>query len=170
MNSCAAMDELLRRDGEDASDAQHEATRMSTTIEKAELLRRTDLFGRLRTEDQAVVAALTDEREFAADETIFREGDAGTELLIVVHGRVEARRGGNPLFSAGAGGTVGNLALLDGLARDYDAVATEPTRVLLLSRESFYHLLEERFQLVRDVLSHISRVVRRLNRKAVRSQ
>ncbi|MFQ5889523.1 MAG: Npt1/Npt2 family nucleotide transporter [Gemmatimonadota bacterium] len=146
-----------------AESALEEKMLMATTIEKAEVIRRTDLFGHLRTKDQAIVAALADEREYEAGEVIFEEGEASTELLIVVEGRITARRDCCDIFFAEAGETVGDLALLDGLPRNYQAVATEPTRVLVLEREAFFNLLEERFQIVRDVLAHISGVVRKLN-------
>jgi len=163
----SVVEELLGGDGD--SDTQDEAARMANAIQKAELLAKTELFGRLRTKDQAVIAALTDEREFATDEFVFREGEASTELLIVMEGCIVAHRGEVTLFSAHEGQTVGDLALLDGLPRNYDAVAVEPTRVLVLNREAFYNLLKERFQIVRDVLAHISGVVRKVNQGVARS-
>ncbi len=144
--------------------AENEETVMAKTIEKAELLQRTDLFRRLRTKDQAVVAALTDEREYPEGYVIYREGEASTELYIVVEGLIEARQGDRVLFTAQAGETVGDLALLDGLPRDYDAVVVGAARVLALPQEAFFNLLEERFQIVRDVLAHITSVVRKMNR------
>ena len=138
-------------------------TTISKTIEKAEAIGRTDLFRQLRTKDQALVAALTEEREYMADEIIFREGEPSHELLILVEGSVTARRDCCDIFTAEAGETVGDLALLDGLPRNYEAVAAAPTRALALEREAFFNLLEERFQVVRDVLAHISGVVRKLN-------
>ncbi len=145
--------------------AENEETVMAKTIEKAELLQRTDLFRKLRTKDQAVVAALTDEREYPEGYVIYREGEASTELYIVVEGLIEARQGDRVLFTAQAGETVGDLALLDGLPRDYDAVVVGAARVLALPQEAFFNLLEERFQIVRDVLAHITGVVRKMNRE-----
>ncbi len=144
---------------------QNEETRMAKTIEKAELVRGTDLFSGLRTKDQAVVATLADEREYPVGYVIYREGEPSTELYILVEGRIVGRQGDRVLFTAQAGETVGDLALLDGLPRDYEAVVLEPTRVLALEREAFFNLMEERFQMVRDVLTHITGVVRKLNKE-----
>ena len=153
--------------GQAQAESEPEETRdvktMLKTIEKAEVIRRTELFRHLRTKDQALVAALTDEREYAPEEVIFREGEASHSLLIVVEGSITAQRDCCEIFTAEAGETVGDLALLDGLPRNYEAVAVAPTRALVLEREAFFNLLEERFQVVRDVLAHISGVVRKLN-------
>ncbi len=138
---------------------------MTRTIEKASLLQRTDLFSGLRSRDQAVVAALADEREYPEGYVLYQEGDPSSELYIVVDGRIEARQDTRVLFTAQAGDTVGDLALLDGLPRDYSAVAVEHARVLALPREAFFNLMQERFQIVRDVLAHITGIVRKLNRE-----
>lgn len=157
--------ELLLGPAEAESPIQGEESRMASTIEKAELLRRTELFGGLRARDQAIVAALADEREFPEGHVIYREGEPSSELFIVAEGRIHARQGDRVLFTAEAGQTVGDLALLDGLPRDYDAVVVEPVRALSLDREAFLNLLRERFQVVSDVLAHITGVVRKMNKE-----
>jgi len=135
---------------------------MMDIIERAEFLRRTELFGRLRTEDLAALAALTREASFEAGELIFPEGATGCDLYIVVEGRVEARRRGRTILVAEPGQTVGDLALLDGLPTHYEARARESVRALVLDREDFFSLLEERFRVARDVLSYMAGLVREL--------
>lgn len=132
-------------------------------VERAEFLSRTALFEDLRTEDLAGIAALMGESEFDRGEQIFPEGAPGGRLHVVVRGRIRAARGDRTLFRADPGEAVGGLSLVDARPTDYEATAVEPTRTLTLDREEFFELLEERFRLVRGVLSYLSGVIRHLN-------
>jgi AAA family ATP:ADP antiporter len=134
-------------------------------VERAEVLRRTDLFSNLRIEDLASLAALVEEREYSDQEVLFDEGAVGHELFIIVEGRVEAVKAERTLFTADPGQTVGDLSLLDGLPTNYRAVAVKPTRTLILGCEDFYNLLDERSRVQRAVLTHMAGVVRRLNER-----
>jgi CRP-like cAMP-binding protein len=61
----------------------------------------------------------------------------------------------------GPGDVFGELALLDGEPRSADAVAVEPTVLLLLRREEFVRFLEERPRLSVQLLAVLSRRLRR---------
>ncbi len=84
-------------------------------VERAEVLRHTELFSNLRMEDLAGLAALVEEHEYSNQEVLFDEGEVGHELFIIVEGRVEAVKADRTLFTADPGRTVGDLSLLDGL-------------------------------------------------------
>jgi len=129
-------------------------------VQRADFLRRTRIFSGLRTEDLAGLAALTGEHRYRAGETLFHEGSTERALHVVVEGRVEARHDDVRVLEAGPGGTVGDLALLDGRPTHFAAVAVEDSRVLRLAREDFFNLLEERFRVARRVLSYLAGVVR----------
>ncbi len=81
-------------------------------------------------------------------ETLFRRGDPGTGLLLVVRGRIrisvpssEGRDGVLNLVRAGE--VVGEIALLDGHPRTADAIAETDGEVMLLERRDLLHLIEE---------------------------
>jgi len=152
-------DTLLRKAGLPSQ----EHPDIMTIIERADFLRRTEVFENLRTEDLAGAAALMREMEFAADEMIFEEGARGRTLYVVTEGKVEARKDGRLLFVAEPGETIGNLSLLDGLPTDYEALAVARTRTLVLDREGFERLLEERDSVVKGVVTYLSGIIRRLN-------
>ncbi len=113
-------------------------------VERAEVLRHTELFSNLRMEDLAGLAALVEEHEYSNQEVLFDEGEVGHELFIIVEGRLEAVKAERTLFTADPGRTVGDLSLLDGLPTSYRAVAVKPTRRLVLGCEDFSNLLDER--------------------------
>jgi len=74
-------------------------------------------------------------------EVVFQRGDLANEMYMVMNGRVEVRfesdGGTPPLIEPFAPGDVfGDVALLADSPRRTDAVATEPTTLLVINRES----------------------------------
>lgn len=84
------------------------------------------------------LASLSQEERFAADETIFREGDPGEKLYFVLDGQVRISKqlpgsGEEALAILGRGELFGEMALVDGRPRTADAVAHEEgTDVLVI--------------------------------------
>lgn len=129
-------------------------------MERAEALRRAEIFARLRTEDLAALAALTEERALEAGEVAFHRGTTGCSLYVVVEGELDAVRDDRTLFRAGVGRTVGELSVLDGQPTHYRAEARQPTRVLVIGREALFNLMEERFRVSTEVMAYLAGMVR----------
>lgn len=134
-------------------------------VERADFLRRTEIFEETRTEDLAGIAALMGERHYEEGDVVYREGETGCGLCLVAEGLLEARRGGRALHRAGPGSTVGHLSMLGGYPVRYDVVAREESRVLTLARSDFLELLEERFRVTQGVLKYLTRTVRKLEKR-----
>ena len=109
----------------------------------------TELFGDL---EPAAIAELEAElvwTELAGGATLFREGDRGEDVYIVVNGRLRvtmsdrAAPGGQRVVEeAGRGQAVGELALLTGEPRAATVTAVRDSDLLRLSRGSFDRLLD----------------------------
>lgn len=119
-----------------------------TIADRAALLGRTPLLRRLPPEALTRLAGFAHLRPMARGETLFRRGDPGTGLLVVVKGRIriavpsaEGRDGVLNLVRAGE--VVGEIALLDGHPRTADAVADTDGEVMLLERRDLLPLLAE---------------------------
>lgn len=84
-------------------------------------------------------------RSFAADETIFRAGDRGHCMYIVLDGRVRIERAGAgtavPLAELGPGEFFGEMALVDSGLRMATARALVPTRLAEIDRARFVYLV-----------------------------
>ena len=98
--------------------------------------------------------------------TIFREGDRGDSLHVVMEGTVRvsvvSTRGEEATVALlGPGEFVGDLALLDGLPRSANAVATEATNTLVVTRDDFRRWLAERPRASLTLLEALSLRVRR---------
>ena len=106
-------------------------------------LKNVPLLHNLAERDVEQLESMLRRRKYARNETVFLTGDPGTNLCIIESGRVkltltsEERGREVALDYLGPGDVFGELALLDGEPRSADAVAVEPTRLLLLSRDDF---------------------------------
>jgi len=112
----------------------------------AAALRRVSLFESLGNEELELLAARCRRRRFRAGEALFREGDPGWTLHLLVTGHVNIERAvddGSVVHIArrGPGEAIGEMALLDALPRSADAVADEDCETLALERgELLSHL------------------------------
>jgi NTE family protein len=111
-----------------------------------EPLRDVDLFAGLDAGVRAEVVARAATVELPAGRWLFRQGDPGDTMYVVLAGRLEIlRESPEPtvLRIARAGEAVGELALLTDTARSASVRARRDSRLLCISRERFTALLAE---------------------------
>jgi uncharacterized membrane protein len=107
------------------------------------------LFELLDEEEKKDLAAVIDSRELAPGDVLFRAGEPGEAMFVVVSGAVELSvydTAGQKivLTVAQAGDTFGELALLDAGTRTATAVATEASELLELDRDDLLMLVRKR--------------------------
>lgn len=132
-------------------------------------LSKVQLFSALSSAEIAEMVKRVQRRRFRRGETIFHEGDVGTALFIVEAGEVKivlrSADGKEVLIGfRKPGDFFGEMALLDGEPRSTDAIATEPSSLLILWREEFLRFLIERPQVAVDLLAILSRRLRSTTR------
>jgi CRP-like cAMP-binding protein len=85
------------------------------------------------------------EKSYASGDLVFRQGDPGRGLFVVLEGEVEVLRetpeGEQRLATFGAGQSFGELALIDDLPRSASARVLAPTTLLILYRTHFEALV-----------------------------
>jgi CRP/FNR family cyclic AMP-dependent transcriptional regulator len=146
--------ELLRRSGSSGVRAE------------PELLARVGLFADLSSAELIGLTALMRPRAYARDEVIYLRGDPGTAFYVIASGRVKialTSADGKELIlrRLDAGEFHGELALLDDEPRSADAVATEPSVLLVLHRDAFRQFLLERPTVAFKLLARLSYYLRR---------
>lgn len=107
-------------------------------------------------------------RFFGAEATIFREGEEGAEMYVIISGRVEIRKATGPsaaktLTTLQAGDLFGEMALIDRKPRSASAVAVEPTRLLVLNDKLFDRMLVSNPDFARRMIRILSDRIRRAN-------
>jgi CRP/FNR family transcriptional regulator, cyclic AMP receptor protein len=111
-----------------------------------QVLRRCPLFQTLSSAQLGELAAITGARELAGGAVIFREGDAGDEMYLVVSGRVRISKmvkgvGEEALSILEAGAYFGEMAMIDDAPRSADALAHTPCALAVIRRDDLDQLM-----------------------------
>ena len=122
-----------------------------------ELLRSVAIFKDLDTGELARVSEVCREQTFAGGEYIFREGEAGNRLYLIVEGEVRISRdvpgsGEEALAIMKPGAMFGEMAVFDRSERSTDAISNGGTKVITIARSDFELLLDFNRELAHKVL------------------
>jgi CRP-like cAMP-binding protein len=137
-----------------------------TVIEKMMLIRQVPMFGLLTADDLEELALIVEERRFEPGNDVFREGDPGDAVYLIVKGRVRvfvpasADRAERPLSELGDGACIGEMAVLDSAPRSATVAALERTRTLRVPGEGFKRLLAERPEMSEAIVTELVRRMR----------
>jgi CRP-like cAMP-binding protein len=135
-------------------------------VVEVEALAHVPLFADVAPQHLRGLAEVLRPRHYRKGETVFVAGDPGTSLCVIDCGRVKLSLSSADgreviLDLLGPSDVFGELALLDGEPRSADAVALEPTTLLLLHRDAFLRFLHERPEVAITLLGVLSRRLRR---------
>ena len=104
--------------------------------------------------------------QFAAGDTVFREGEPGEFMYVVLEGEVEARVRGHLVETIGPGGIFGEMALIDHAPRVATVTAKTDVTLAPIGEKRFLFMVEQtpRFslQIMRLVVDRVRRTVERL--------
>ena len=130
------------------------------------LIRDVPLLARLAPQDLRALASRGRVKSYRTGAVLFREGDRGDALHIVVEGAVRvsvlSSAGGEATVAVlGPGEFLGDLALLDGRPRSASAIVLQPTKTLVVTRDDFRRWLRERPQAALALLEALSLRIRR---------
>lgn len=122
-------------------------TPFENRADKPALLSRNWLLGQLSSEELDKIAQYARFQRFRHKDVIFRKGDLGQSMLVVVRGCVRITShsisGKEVVLNIiKPGDIVGEIALLDGEMRTADAVAIGDVELLVLSQRDFLPFLE----------------------------
>ena len=101
---------------------------------------------------------------YKAGDTIFRDGELGTEMYIIQKGRVEVRKkiGAEErvLSVMEKGDFFGEMAILEGMSRSATAVATEETECIAINEATFDQMLHQNQEIAIRMLRRLSKKLR----------
>jgi CRP-like cAMP-binding protein len=127
-----------------------------------------DVFAGLTTDALELIANVATEESHPTGTVIFRQGELGDKLYLILEGRVRISRmvpgvGEEALAILNAGDVFGEMALLDEAPRSADARAHEGCKLLSIPRDGFEDLLFMHKDLAYEVLWNVIRtLIRRL--------
>ncbi|HYM97255.1 MAG TPA: cyclic nucleotide-binding domain-containing protein [Candidatus Sulfotelmatobacter sp.] len=130
-------------------------------------LKRVPLFSTLTLEQLASIDRLMVTRHYGRGESIFRRGDAGAELFVVLEGevRIHLDHDGHEVTLARVGGgkVVGEMSLFDDQPRSASAVAIIDTTVRVLRRDRMRAIVHEHPDVLLEFVKNLSQRLRAMN-------
>jgi CRP-like cAMP-binding protein len=141
---------------------------MAGDLDLTAFLREVGLFQGLPDEDLGRIAAIGQLERRGARETIFREGEAGDCMYVIVQGKVDILRDvddGEPLtlVTMGRGEIFGEMALFDDVRRSAGARVFGKNALLLrLGRDLFTALCRRNVEIPLHLIARLNRRVREL--------
>ncbi|RYU79428.1 cyclic nucleotide-binding domain-containing protein [Hymenobacter persicinus] len=134
-----------------------------SAAERVSVLKNTPLFAETPENVLSSIVPIMKEVSFHAGQQIFAKGDLGTSLFIPYEGEVGIFNGALQLATFRKGDFFGELALLDAEPRSASAVAQGPVLAFRLDQEDFYDVMEERGEVLRNILRVLCQRLRRQN-------
>jgi hypothetical protein len=137
-----------------------------TTIEKMMLIRQVPIFAELAADDLEELATVVEERRVDPGKDVFREGDPGDAVYLIVKGSVVVFTGGDGtrpervLSELGAGACIGEMAVLDASPRSATVRALERTRTLRVPGEGFKRVMTERPEMSQAIVAELVKRMR----------
>jgi CRP/FNR family transcriptional regulator, dissimilatory nitrate respiration regulator len=106
------------------------------------------------------------ERRYETDEVLYVAGTPATSLQLVLEGRVRLMRGSHDravmIHDEQTGGSLGEVPLFEGTTYPATAIASEPTRCLVLSRDAVLAAVRDNPDLALALLARLAGRVRLL--------
>lgn len=133
--------------------------------EQIAALRAMDLCRALSGAELDAIAAIVEPRDIARGADLFREGDPGDGLFLVISGEINVTKrapdGEHPLARLGPGGVLGEMSLVTSDARSATGRALADTRVLHMPAARFRALLSANSPAAHKVVAAVAEVLAR---------
>ena len=126
---------------------------------KAEALGRAPLFQGLSRDELQDLAKVTEDLEVEPGRVLCREGERACEFFVIVDGEVAVTKDGRELRTLSGGDFFGEIALIEDVPRTATVTARTPLRFFVLTRQSFWSLIEHQPDVERKVLRALAQRV-----------
>lgn len=108
---------------------------------------------------------IPDAKSFSKGKAIFKRGERGDGMYVIVNGRVEISVGNRVLESMGPGAVFGEMSLIDDSPRTASAVARTDCRVLRIDSRRFQALVQKTPDFALQIMAVMANRLRRMNRR-----
>jgi len=119
---------------------------------KLEVLKGMQMFRYLSYKELVRIMNITDTVDYNGEQVIFREGEPGEAMYVVMAGTVRLSKGGVAVAELGKGQHFGEMSLVDRSMRSLTAIAGDTTRLAVIRRKDFYDIIKKESQLAVKLL------------------
>ena len=140
-----------------------------SVIERIIFLKQVTLFQSMTIEQLKVMASICEDETISQGTVIFKEGDPGGAVYVVVHGRIGIQREGDRkgsvvrLATLEARGSFGEMNMFDNSPRSANAVAIEDALLLKLRSEPFMAIIHQHPDMSLELIKVLSIRIREAN-------
>ena len=140
---------------------------MLTSVDRLLFVRQVPIFKELRDDFIVRLASAMNELWFPPNCSIFRQGEQGQSLYIVVSGKVKIHFNDRTLAVIPQGKYFGEMAVFDTQPRSASATTLEACECLELTQEQLDDAIEETPEIAVNIIRELSRVIRKMNNDVV---
>ncbi|MCK4676501.1 MAG: cyclic nucleotide-binding domain-containing protein [Bacteroidales bacterium] len=141
----------------------NESLHQKTINSRLNLLRNVDVFRDTTEEVLIAIARVLKEIVVLKEEVVFRKGDVGHSMFIIVEGTVRVHVGNHVLTRLNSGSVFGEYALYDRELRSASITAETKTDLLELGHQDFAELMVQNIDLMKGVLKMVLKRIREMN-------
>jgi CRP-like cAMP-binding protein len=120
---------------------------------KVDSLRRSPLFADLSKDELEQLAKRTEDLEVPEGKILTREGETAQEFFVII----DVTKGGTRLRTLGEGDFFGEIGLFEDVPRTATVTAITPLRFFVLTRQSFWGMIDSMPQVERKILRALAR-------------
>jgi CRP-like cAMP-binding protein len=142
---------------------------MFTILEKTILLKTVDLFQDIPGELLSQISQISRTKNYEQGEVIFKEGDSGDSMFIVINGEVSIKKKEKIIAKLEKGASLGEMALLDNEPRSANAVADKDSVLLKINQDVFYELMEGNADIMKQIVRLLTSRLRDANSRLEQS-
>ena len=136
-----------------------------TSVDRLLFVRGVPIFKELRDDFLVRLASIMDELSFPANHRIFREGEEGNSLYIVVSGQVRVHLRSQDLTTLDKGTCFGEMSLFDAEPRSASVTTTSACDCLVLTQQQLYEAIDETPGIAVNIIKLLSRRIREINKE-----
>jgi HEAT repeat protein len=151
--------------GGDPTDFEEVQSMNEDLLSRILVLEQVDFFAGLQIDDVAAIAGIAEERSAAPGEVLYREGEPGDSLIVIVRGRVLLSRSGHPVIELGSGESIGQVSFLDRGPRPTTAVVSDDPHgadLIVVGNDVLMDLVTDRPGLTRGLFAVLGKRLRKV--------
>lgn len=109
----------------------------------------------------------TDTLNLAPGDVLFKEGDTGDAMFVVLEGGLEITVGGKVVENSARGAIIGEMALIDQAVRGATVTAKEPSKLVRIDQRRFHFLIQQNPFFATHVMKVLAERIRNMNKVIV---
>ena len=132
---------------------------------KRDILKQVPLFSNLSNKNLDEISMISDEVQKKAGTVLAKEGDVGSEFILIVEGEARVEKGGKTINNLPSSSFFGEVSIIDGKPRTATVIADTDVKLLVIHSRFFHELLEKVPGLAKEILLALCHYLREAESK-----